>query len=239
MGEPSEDLISIPPASGVRFVEKRVRSYKGWDWPDEVPISMDETYALYQGMVQGIIRKMVRFGEPSDISQQVWLELTHSQLIDRFLGYALRAFPITLTGEQACCFLGIEWDYWVILAADLETYGQPEDPKSLYHTKAILEVDYLLGSQPRPYLRQFPVELSAKNYANYLASSVRNRVKNCFRTHTRRFAKNILSGDDVIRSVGAKMTHHLPKLSGSYTLDPDVLLDAVRFQARGGKLPDL
>lgn len=177
---------------------------------DKIPENYAELFRLYGSFIAAEIRRAntlaVNF---EDALQEVSMRLVAAQVIEKFQSASQAYTPTTMTGQEACTFLGISWSQWKArqwaFRKGYKVNGERRkgkwmpDPISGGATsrKGVFSFDDILrlsDDEGMAWRHRGPIMMPTKpvepkpwQFTNYLARAVANHFKNFCRQMSRRW----------------------------------------------------
>jgi hypothetical protein len=218
-------------AAATKAVDASLAALEAVDdgWPEDLPRNNNELVKMYNEYVFDQVRRVSKIktdDELEEVGQQVWLNLIHSKVLEKFIEAAKTKLPRTLTLKEVCGYLGITSQQWasaVAYSEKTDSFWMPIPVKgtavsvdALYLTEDIQTLDnsgFLDGR--RNAEREHP-EFSGRGFKSYLTMAVKNHFKNLLRTRSRRHKERGVDSK-VVLSPNTAGTYHK-----AYTSEEDV-----------------
>lgn len=95
-----------------------------------VPADYNELYTEYAAFIGDIVRRYNKVGRNfRELFQHSWERLVSVQFLDKFAKHVEFQDPKTMTAEQACEYLGIEWKPWTVA---MYAFHKPKSDSASY-----------------------------------------------------------------------------------------------------------
>ncbi len=181
--------------------------------PWTLPRDNNELHARYGAFIMKVVSRHNKVGRNfQELFQEVWLRLVRVDILSKFWDHAQTQLPKTLTAENACAYLGINfgmwrtamWAYhnqgragahWMPEPVNREEFGLTSR-RAIYEFSDIQKIeDHVSGncaSDEKPWFKSTGIaslpekKPSKAHFENYLSVMIQNTLANCFRTNKRR-----------------------------------------------------
>ena len=234
-----------------------------FDWPtdESFPKDYKDLEDKYGAFVAQQVSRNNKIGRNvQDILQEIWQRLCASQFLEKFVASAAKRYPVHMTCQEACDFLGINTHTWMWFQHQFnknpDSLWMPEpieggkfSKKALYYTDEIFILEEIREERPRS-LKQVRTRrrppLSIYGFKAYLARAIHNHFANWCRGQARHckesllppatFLKSLSSGEFRCRSSYSddppgSWEHTLPD---QLDLDPGDAIDAAKWMREKG-----
>ena len=239
-----------------------------FDWPDDgnFPGSYEELETKFGSFVAQQVNRHNKIDRNlEDILQEIWSKLCSSKFLEKFVFSAARRYPLTMTCQEACDFLGIKFHTWawnqnqfthnpetsLWMPEPLE--GGKYSKKALYYTDEIFTLEEILLDRPRtmkPVQPRKRPQLSTYGFKAYLARTIHNHFANWCRGQDRHCKESLLAPTTLFEplSTGTFRCHSSYSddppgawelnLPDQLNLDPGDAIDAAKWMAKKGIDPE-
>ena len=206
-----------------------------FDWPVEPKFPKDygELEKKYGAFVAVQVNRHNKVGRNvQDILQEIWSKLCSSRFLEKFLLSAAKRYPVHMTGEEACAYLGINFHTWLWFHGQFRK--NPEEAplwmpspveggiyskKALYYTEDIFILEEIrdeIGRSMKPVRARKRPLLSIHGFKAYLARSIHNYFANWCRGQDRHYKESLLAPSTFLK----KLSNGEYKCRSSYSDDP-------------------
>ncbi len=189
-------------------------------WPEIVPRDYNALHAQWAAFVLYFVRKYNKVdSDPRDLINHIWMRLIESDVLVKYVEAALAEPPATMTGKEACAFLGLNWHQWRFYfwrgtKGYIDAKGvrhvlpryipTPINEKGCYSKKAVFRTEDIVKMlhsiedtgcfHKRGAVTVTKPAYAKKHFAGYLQRCIHHAFVNWCRTRTRRYQEHL--GED-------------------------------------------
>jgi hypothetical protein len=205
-----------------------------FDWPDEKCFPKDY-HELESGFGAFVAQQVNHHNKVdrnlSDILQMIWERLCASRFLEKFVLSAAKRYPVTMTCQEACDYLGIKTHTWMWFQQQFKenpetSLWMPEpveggrfSRKALYNTDEIFVLEEIREDRPRsmkPVQPRRRPKLSTYGFKAYLARTIHNHFANWCRGQDRHCKESLLSPMTLLKPLSTGVF----RCRSSYSEDP-------------------